>query len=190
MSPWFGRGGNNLAGSNTLAGWTQLIELARKHSVERIVLEATGGYDACGGRTGRCWFAGRSGQPGRQEIPPRRRAGWRKPIASMPWIGSFCRGDPTAGPSAARTKKPWNCRKNWPVIASWRRCITAESNRLLKSVQNPFASIQAVLKIIEQQLESIDSDIDQRIEESPVWREKDRILQSVPGIGPHTAHTF
>jgi transposase len=68
---------------------------------------------------------------------------------------------------------------------------TAESNRLEHARSKPVRNgIQSLLKVVNQQLEELDNDIDQRIEESPAWREKDRLLQSVPGVGPQTARTL
>lgn len=43
---------------------------------------------------------------------------------------------------------------------------------------------------LEQRLADIDEQLRKRITESPVWRIKDDILQSVPGIGPVTALTL
>jgi transposase len=66
---------------------------------------------------------------------------------------------------------------------------TAESNRLEhahgKDIQR---SIAAVLKVIEAQLETIERQINEHIQNTPQLRQRSEILDSVPGIGPTTAH--
>ena len=46
------------------------------------------------------------------------------------------------------------------------------------------ANIHAHITWIERQLADLDNDIERTIKASPVWREADDLLQSVPGIGP------
>jgi len=65
---------------------------------------------------------------------------------------------------------------------------TAENNRLQQAVAAGIkASIRAVLRTIETQIDRIDEDLDDRIKGSPVWKHKEELLLSVPGIGPQTA---
>ena len=65
---------------------------------------------------------------------------------------------------------------------------TAESNReqniYSKQVSN---SIKKLKKSIDRELAAIEREIDNRIKASPVWRAKDKLLQSVPGIGKTTS---
>ncbi len=65
---------------------------------------------------------------------------------------------------------------------------TAESNRLDRThsleVKN---SIEAVLELIESQLQDLDAQTESAVKNSPIWRTKDNLLQSVPGVGPVTA---
>lgn len=51
-------------------------------------------------------------------------------------------------------------------------------------------SIARLLKALEKELTSLDSDIDEAVRGSPVWREKEDLLSSVPGIGPTIARTL
>src|SRR5690348_10387538 len=46
------------------------------------------------------------------------------------------------------------------------------------------ARIQAHLEWLETDLREIDEDLRKRLRASPLWREQDDLLQSVPGIGP------
>jgi transposase len=70
--------------------------------------------------------------------------------------------------------------------------ITAEKNRLAaappsKRVQR---AIRNTITYLEKQLDSVDSDIDAAIDISPAWRNKDDIIQSVPGVGPVLSRTI
>jgi len=61
---------------------------------------------------------------------------------------------------------------------------TMESNReQLVHSQQVADSINTVIKTFDRQLKDIDHEIKQRIKASPVWRAKDKLLKSVPGIG-------
>ncbi len=68
---------------------------------------------------------------------------------------------------------------------------TAESNRL-QTARAPKVqkSIRRLLSVIGKQIADLDNELDKTISNSPVWKEKDDLLQSVKGIGPATAHTL
>ncbi len=65
---------------------------------------------------------------------------------------------------------------------------TMETNRqqLIRSRQVTH-SIDSILGTIHQELKDIDGEIKQRIKASPVWRAKEKLLKSVPGVGDGTA---
>jgi transposase len=46
------------------------------------------------------------------------------------------------------------------------------------------------ITFLEQELAEVDREMRDRIEQSPLWRERDDLLRSVPGIGPATAFTL
>lgn len=80
------------------------------------------------------------------------------------------------------------------LVARRRQLIeirTAELNRL-QMARHPkvISSIQKHLASIDEQLKELDDDLDDFIRQSPVWREKDELLQSVKGIGPVTARVL
>jgi transposase len=70
----------------------------------------------------------------------------------------------------------------------------AEANRLQRLVgsgQRPVKqSLKKHIAYLERELAMADSDLGTMIRESPVWRERDDLLQSVPGIGPVVAQTL
>lgn len=51
-------------------------------------------------------------------------------------------------------------------------------------------SIEVHILWLEMQIAELDQDVDKLIRNSPVWREKDDLLQSVPGVGPVTSRTL
>lgn len=65
---------------------------------------------------------------------------------------------------------------------------TAESNRLHRAGSPAIRrSIEQILKALDRQIERTDEDMHQRVRQSPLWRAKDDLLRSVPGVGPTTA---
>ena len=65
---------------------------------------------------------------------------------------------------------------------------TAESNRRQQIVSKQVCeSITTLIESINHEIDVIEREIDKRIKASPVWRAKDKLLQSVPGIGKTTA---
>ena len=61
--------------------------------------------------------------------------------------------------------------------------ITMEKNRLYTANRIVVLSIEENLKWLKQQLDNLDKDIEAKIKSSPIWKEKDDLLKSVPGVG-------
>ena len=68
--------------------------------------------------------------------------------------------------------------------------LTAENNRLQRSVAAVRPSIKEHIDWLRRRLADIDRDLDKAIKQSPVWRAKDDLLRSVPGVGPVTSRTL
>jgi transposase len=65
---------------------------------------------------------------------------------------------------------------------------TAETNRLYQaSSKIAKRSIQAVLKLLEKQIETLETEIANLVDKHEDWKQKADILTSVPGVGPITA---
>jgi len=65
---------------------------------------------------------------------------------------------------------------------------SAESNRRQRIVsKHVHDSIATLIESINHEIDSIEREIDDRIKASPVWRAKEKLLQSVPGIGKTTS---
>lgn len=68
--------------------------------------------------------------------------------------------------------------------------ITAEKNRLHAAPKWTSKDIQANISWLERCLKKVDNDLKKLLTKSPVWREKDEILQSTPGVGPVLSMTL
>jgi len=62
--------------------------------------------------------------------------------------------------------------------------LTAEKNRLGQARKPVRKSLRAHIAWLKRELAQTDSDLAHTIHESPVWREKDDLLRSTPGVGP------
>ena len=61
--------------------------------------------------------------------------------------------------------------------------LVAEKNRLGRGTAGVRPSIQAHITWLERELDDMDRGLRQTIRESPLWRERDDLLRSVPGVG-------
>ena len=68
--------------------------------------------------------------------------------------------------------------------------IGAERQREKRATPRLKKSIARLLKALEKELTSVDTDIDDAVRGSPAWRDKEDLLASVPGIGPTIARTL
>lgn len=73
--------------------------------------------------------------------------------------------------------------------------LGAEKTRLLQAVGRrdrlPLRKkIKRHIAFLERELHELDRDLDDQLRQSPLWREQDDLLQSVPGIGSKTARTL
>ena len=68
--------------------------------------------------------------------------------------------------------------------------LTAEKNRLGFAPKPVQPGIGKHIRWLERQLADVDGDLERRVQESPVWRAKENLLRSVPGIGPVVSRTL
>jgi transposase len=68
--------------------------------------------------------------------------------------------------------------------------LTAETNRLESASRRIRREIQTHIRWLERQVAKLDEELSQTIRSSPVWRAKDDLLQSMPGVGPVLATTL
>jgi transposase len=69
------------------------------------------------------------------------------------------------------------------IVAERQRQKRLSDKRLQKSIARLLAALQ-------RELSAVESDIDEAVRGSPVWRQKEDLLASVPGIGPTIARTL
>ena len=69
--------------------------------------------------------------------------------------------------------------------------IGREENRLKQAIEKRvIKDLNAHIRFLKNRLSSIDEDIDGMVRSSPMWRIKEDLLRSVPGVGPRTARTL
>lgn len=68
--------------------------------------------------------------------------------------------------------------------------LTAERNRLHSARFAMQERIEMHITWLEKELQDLDDEISQFIQQSPLWKEKDALLKSVPGVGPVTSATI
>jgi transposase len=68
--------------------------------------------------------------------------------------------------------------------------ITAERNRLAQSHKSLRAGIKSHINFLQRELQDINRDMDEALRKSPLWREQEDLLRSVPGVGRIMATTL
>lgn len=62
--------------------------------------------------------------------------------------------------------------------------VTSERNRLRTASKRVRPQILRHIRWLKKQVEDLDNNIDKMIRQSPMWRARDELVQSVPGVGP------
>ena len=68
--------------------------------------------------------------------------------------------------------------------------LTAEQNRFQQALPAVRPKVAAHIQWLEQALKELDAEVDQMLRASPLWRERDQLLRSVPGVGPTVSLTL
>jgi transposase len=68
--------------------------------------------------------------------------------------------------------------------------LTMEKNRLQQAPQALAEQIEKHIEFLKTELEQLDKDLDDQVRHSDLWREKDQLLRSVPGVGDVTSRTL
>jgi transposase len=177
---------------NDPAGHTGLVNELRTLKVVLIVLEATGGYEIA--VTAELAAAGLPVAV----VNPRQVRDFAKALGITAKTdrldaGVLARFAQDVRPQVRRLPTEEE-RFLGEILARRRQLLqlhTQESNRLrLASSAKVRYSISDVLRLLKKQLANIDDELDRMIRQSSVWREKEELLRSVPGVGPTTARTL
>jgi transposase len=185
--------GETLRAEHTPEGMGQVLEFLRGRpgGVSLIVREATGGYERPLAAS-----LGAAGLP-LAVVTPRQvrefaRATGRLAktdaldAAALALFAERVRPDPRPLPEAdARALEEMLNRRRQLV-----EMITAERNRQETVSPEMRAAIQEHLDWLGEKLSGLEADLYRRLRESPLWREGDDLLRSVPGVGKVTACTL
>jgi transposase len=68
--------------------------------------------------------------------------------------------------------------------------LVAEQQRLARALPAMRARVAAHIAWLEAELRDLDGDLDAAIQASPLWRARDDLLRSVPGVGPVLSRTL
>lgn len=69
--------------------------------------------------------------------------------------------------------------------------LVSEKNRLNTTIAVAVrSSIEAHIEWLQRELDDLDTNLRQTLQQSPVWREKDNLLRSVPGVGEQISLTL
>jgi transposase len=177
--------------ANDETGIGKLIESLQVLPVELVVIESTGGYE-----TAVAYALQQTGIACAVVNP-------REPRSFAKAIGKLAKTDKidarTLAHFAAAIKpvpRPLadEQTEELGVMLARRRqvieMLTAEKNRLHTARKPVRDAIQNHVIFLEKELAQIDTSLRGRIEESPVDREKYKLLQSVLGVGPNLAATL
>jgi transposase len=68
--------------------------------------------------------------------------------------------------------------------------LVAEKNRGRRAIPAVQRRITRHVAVLEQELAELDQDLEQTLRQTPLWREQEDLLRSVPGVGPTLAATL
>lgn len=176
---------------NSERGISELIEMLGQASPQLVVMEATGG-----------WEVPAAGALVAAEIPvvianPRQVRDFAKSTGQLAKTDSL--DAHVLALFAERVRPavrllPDDAARDLDAIVARRRqiivMITAEKNRLGPALPAVQKGIKKHIVWLERQLSDVDTDLDDRIRQSPVWQAKNDLLRDVPGVGPGLARTL
>ena len=171
--------------ANNPAGWTELTERLLALHPTVVVLEATGGYEV-----GVAAALAAAGVP-IAVVNPRQVRDFAKAVGRLAKTDALDAAvlahfadvvRPTPRPladEATQTLQAWILRRRQLVDM-----LTAEENRRRPAPRAIQRQIERHVKWLRAQLRDVDTDLADALRQSPVWREQDDLLRSVPGVGP------
>jgi transposase len=178
------------------AGLDALVERLRALKPERVVLEATGGLEMS------VLAALSVAALPAAVVNPRQVRDFARAkglLAKTDRLDAKCIAHFAATMDVPLTPMPEAETLELDLILARRRqlvmMLVSEKNRLAgllgpRRIARVVTSIERVIKSLTTELEKLDDELKNRIEKSPVWRAKDALLRSVPGVGPQTSRTL
>ena len=177
---------------NSADGQRMLVESLAAAAIERVVLEATGGYERLLVAT-----LAAANLPV-VVVNPRQVRDFAKALGQL---AKTDRIDAVVLARFAAAVRPelrplpsQDEQKLRETLARRAQLIgmrTMETNRLQQAQSRKVrADVQAVLNFLDKRLRAIDDELDALIRAAPLWQEKVDLLKSVPGVGDQTARTL
>ena len=181
--------------ANDERGVRTLVERLRTERPELIVLEATGGYELL------CASALAAAGLPVVVVNPRQVRDFAKATGQLAktdridadvlaLFAERVRPEVRALPAAAAQELEALLARRRQLL----EMLQAERNRLGQVFGRGKLPVKKSLKghiaFLERELRITDTDLGEMIRESPVWRERDDLLQSVPGVGPIMSRTL
>jgi len=174
--------------SNDEAGFASLVERLKPLAPKLVVLEATGGYQAplaAALTVGRITVA---------VVNPRQVRDFGRAM------GQLAKTDVLDAEVIARFAEavrpearplPDSETAELHGVVSRRRqlveMITTETNRMATALPAVRRDIEEHITWMQRRLKDVDKDLYTRLKKSPLWRVKEQLLRSAPGIGPVTS---
>jgi transposase len=173
---------------NGIAG---LVERLRQTGPALVVLEATGGYEIAV-----------AAALGVAKIPcavvnPRQVRDFAKALgrlaktdridaAVLAHFGEALKPEPKAVPAADALELEALVGRRRQLIDM----LVAEKNRLARAVVQVRPNVKAHIAWLQEKLDELDRELGEAIKRSPLWRERDELLRSIPGVGDVIARTL
>jgi len=188
----FGSDGELMQVENSESGTAQLLERLGQVAPTLVVLEATGGYESlvAGAIAGRGIdvaivnprqvrdFAKATGVLAKTD---------RIDARVLARFAEAVRPEPRPLPTAEAKELDELLRRRRQIVDM----LTMEKNRLsIAATQRMKKGLAKHIAWLEEALRRANGDIDTAVKNSPVWRDQEDLLRSVPGIGPISARTM
>jgi len=177
--------------SNDETGIQELLQRLRPHVPVLVVIEATGGYE-------------------RGVVAALAAAGIPLVVANPRQVRDFARSTGQLAKTdridaqvlalfAERVRPeprplPDEATRTLTALLARRRQIlemlTAERNRLEHAVPAVRRDLVQHIRWLERRLRDVDHDLDRTVQSSPIWRAKENLLRTLPGVGPVTSRTL
>jgi transposase len=170
---------------NDERGIQQLVKRLGELRPERIVLEATGGYELAVLAALGC-----------AELPavavnPRQVRDFAKAtgrLAKTDALDAQVLAHFAAVVKPALRRLPDAATRELAGLLARRRQLvdmrTAESNRLSLALEQVRPEIREHLRWLDKRIKELDRELHDRLRASPLWREKEDLLRTIPGVGP------
>jgi transposase len=183
--------GESLSFANSEDGIALLVDFLKPRNPELVLFEATGG-----------WEMNAVHHLAAQRLPlvvlnPRQVRDFAKATGQLAKTDTIdarilARFGQAVRPEV-RPLKPEELRKLDALITRRRQIvgmITAEQNRWVSAPEWIRPDIEELIEILRKRLGAINRTLNKLIRKSPLWREKEKILRSFPGVGPVTASSL